>query len=490
MAEAEVRMRPGILKKSDPELSAGPAITGDPAVKDEPALTGASEQPESSQRRAATAVGGWRDIARSGGVKFIAMGVSAVLGIIITRIIIQNYGIDAYAQYGLLVGLGALIPVGALGVDAPIMNTVAASESPASDLHLRRVLVTTLRVLVAAAAILLVIVVVMSVFSLWAPLLGESLLPGTGAIAAAVCVVLWAIAMPFGIGQRVLAGLGKNHVTIAISGLQSPVVLLVLLFSLWIGTDAGSFVPVVSYAATLMIAIIAAVIASRLIRPNLWQAIKETPFVRRFPGGKILDQAWPMTVIMIALPLSMQTDRLILSHAAGSAELAQYNLAAQMYFPIGALVSAAGFTLWPRFAAARARGHDESPLRLTIVFGAIAAGMCLAVSLISGWLAAFASGGEVSLSLLLILSFSAWMIIQGFQYPMGMYLTDKKGLRFQALMVTLMVPVTLGLSWVLAVQLGAPGPVIGSALGVLFFQVLANVIYVRRRARRTRGVTV
>ena len=35
-------------------------------------------------------MGGWYDMARSGGVKFIALGVSAVLGILITRIIITN----------------------------------------------------------------------------------------------------------------------------------------------------------------------------------------------------------------------------------------------------------------------------------------------------------------------------------------------------------------------------------------------------------------
>jgi O-antigen/teichoic acid export membrane protein len=84
-------------------------------------------------------------------------------------------------------------------------------------------------------------------------------------------------------------------------------------------------------------------------------AFKEAPFPRRFKGAKIVDQAWPMTVIMIALPVGIQTDRIILSHVTTSAELAQYNLASQMYTPIFALVSAAGFTLWPRFAASRAK---------------------------------------------------------------------------------------------------------------------------------------
>lgn len=435
------------------------------------------------------ALGGWRDMVRSGGVKFVALGISAALGIVITRLIITNFGTDVFAQYGLLVGLGALLPIGVLGVDAPIVNTVAVSEDPGRDEKLRKVLVSSMRVLLAAGAILLVVVLIMSVLGLWDALLGDSLLVTTGAVAAAACMALWSLGMPFGIGAKVLAGLGKNYVTIAISGLQSPVVLLVLLIALAVGADreTGSYIPVVSYAATLLIGVIATLVAAKMIRPALWRAVKEAPFPKRFKGAKISDQAWPMTVIMIALPVGIQTDRIVLSHVATSEQLAEYNLASQMYTPIFALVSAAGFTLWPRFAAARAKNKDESPMALSAVFGAIAAFFCLGVSLISGWLAAFASGGEVSLSLWLLVAFSVWMIIQAFQYPFGMYLTDHRGLRFQALMVTLMLPFNLAVSWYLATIWGAVGPVVGSALGVLTFQVIANIIFVRVRMSSTNG---
>lgn len=430
-------------------------------------------------------LGGWYDMLRSGGVKFVALGVSAVLGILITRIIITNFGTEVFAQYGLLVGLGALLPIGVLGVDAPIVNTVAVSQAPGDDTRLREVLVSSIRVLLAAGVILLVVVALMSVLGLWDALLGDSLLVTTGAIAAAACMALWSIGMPFGIGAKVLAGLGKNYITIAISGLQSPVVLLILIVALAVGADrdSGSYIPVVSYAATLLIGVLATVIAAKMIRPTLWKAFRQAPFPRRFAGAKIIDQAWPMTVIMIALPVGIQTDRIVLSHVTSSAELAQYNLASQMFTPIFALVSAAGFTLWPRFAAARAKNQDESPMSLSLVFGVIAACFALGVSLISPWLANFASGGEVTLGISLVVGFSVWMIIQAFQYPFGMYLTDRTGLRFQALMVTLMLPINLAISWALASKYGAVGPVIGSALGVLCFQVIANLIFVRYRTR-------
>lgn len=449
---------------------------------DEP-VAAAPDNTEAAEKKKQPRLGSWHDMARSGGVKFVALGVSAVLGIIITRVIITNYGTEVFAQYGLLVGLGALIQVNALGVGAPLVNTVAVSDDPGHDEHLRRVILSSLRVLTLAALVLIAVVGLMTAMGWWGPLLGDSLLPGSGPIAAALCMLLWALGMPVGIGQRLLAGLGKNHLTIAISGLQSPLVLLVLALSLLVGADSGAFIAVVSYAATLIIALICLVIAARMIRPTLTTAIRQIPWRRKFRGAKILDQAGPMTVIMIALPIAMQTDRIVLSHVAEPSQLAQYNLASQMYNPIFALVSAAGFTLWPRFAAARAKNKDESPLQLSLVFGAIGAILAIGVSVISPLLAQFASGGEIQLGLLLISGFSVLMIIQALQYPMGMYLTDKKGLRFQAFMVTLLLPVNLALSWILASSLGAAGPVIGSLISIFCFQVLANVIYIRFRTK-------
>ena len=76
------------------------------------------------------------------------------------------------------------------------------------------------------------------------------------------------------------------------------------------------------------------------------------------------------------------------------------------------------------------------------------------------------------------------MVFQALKYPLGMYMTDARGLRFQAYMILAMVPVNLGLSIVLAGSLGAAGPVIGSLVGVVLFQYVANLLYVRRRAAR------
>ena len=105
------------------------------------------------------------------------------------------------------------------------------------------------------------------------------------------------------------------------------------------------------------------------------------------------------------------------------------------------------------------------------------------MALASPLLADLATGGTITLGGPLVAAFVVLMCLQGLKYPLGMAMTDAAGLRFQALMIVLMLPVNVGLSWWLAGPLGAAGPVVGSVVGVGLFQCLANAHHVRRRLR-------
>jgi O-antigen/teichoic acid export membrane protein len=422
----------------------------------------------------------WAGIGRSAGSRLVVLPVSALLGIVLTRLVIDEYGSDAFAQYGLLVGIGALLPFADLGMSAAVMNAVGASEDPAHDDGVYRVIVSAVRVLLCSAAVLAALSVALLVFGWWPTLLGPGLLDGSGPMVATTCLLLIAAAMPVGIGQRVLTGLGRNHVSILVLGAQTPVVLAVVFILVRSDVDAGPAIAVVAYAATFVLSVLLTFIAARELRPLLWRALRGALRVRSVRGAAVMNVAWPMLVQMIALPLAMQTDRLILSHRAGADVLAEYNLASQMFTPIWAVISAGGITLWPAFARARAQGQTLSPGSMAWAFGAAAALMAGGVALVSPWLADLASGGAITLSWGLVAAFGLLMSLQGLKYPLGMAMTDVAGLRRQALMVVLMLPANLGLSWWLAGELGAAGPVIGSAIGVGIFQCLANAWYLRR----------
>ncbi|SEL20561.1 Membrane protein involved in the export of O-antigen and teichoic acid [Blastococcus sp. DSM 46786] len=422
----------------------------------------------------------WAAVRRSAGAKLVVLPVSALLGVVLTRLVIDAFGVAAFAQYGLLVALGALLPFADLGMAAAVMNAVAASPDPGSDPHVRRVLVTATRALLGSAAVLIAAALGLWVLDLWPILLGEGLLPGQGPAVATLCLLLIAAALPVGLGQRILAGLGSNHLSVVVLGAQTPLVLAAVALLVWWEVPAGAGLAVVAYAVTLILSAVLTVIAARRLHPVVGLALRDAMRLRTVRGARVLDVAWPMLVQMLALPLAMQSDRIVLSHRTGSTVLAEYNLAAQMFTPVWAVVSAGGITLWSTFARARARGESVSPSSTALAFGAAAAVMAGAVALLSPVLAGFASGGRITLGVPLVLAFVVLMTLQGLKYPLGMAMTDAAGLRYQAVMIVLMLPVNVGLSWWLAGHLGAVGPVVGSIVGVAAFQCLANAWYVRR----------
>ncbi len=69
--------------------------------------------------------GDWGVVGSTAVMKVLVMGLSGVLGIVTSRLIIENFGVDAYAQYGLLASLPALLPFADLGIAASVINRVA-----------------------------------------------------------------------------------------------------------------------------------------------------------------------------------------------------------------------------------------------------------------------------------------------------------------------------------------------------------------------------
>lgn len=425
-----------------------------------------------------------RSVLKGMGARFLVIPVSAGLGIVNTRLIISHFGTATYAQYGLLASIATMLPFADLGMSAAVMNAIGGSDNPRTDDNARRVLITALRVLVASMLVLSALAVAIWAAGGWPAILGAGLTSSSGAGAATVCVVLIAVGLPLGFGQRILIGLHKNHLNVLIVGLQTPLMVLVLLLVVGVGVTDGSYLATAPYLILLLLSGFICVLAARWVAPLVGRSIRDAVHVRTVRGGAVFGVAWPTLVQMIALPIAMQTDRVVLSHVSTVSALAQYNLASQMFTPIWGVVSAGGIALWPIFARARQRGEaTTSPLTLAIGFGIASGAVALAVGLLAPYLAQLASDGAVHLPILLIVSFIAFMTMQGAKVPLGMYLTDARGLAFQAYMILLFLPVNLGLSVLFAVRVGAAGPIIGSTIGVFGCQVIANWVYVRRRMR-------
>jgi O-antigen/teichoic acid export membrane protein len=420
-------------------------------------------------------------------VKVGVMALSGVLGILTSRMIIQSFGTDAYAQYGLLSTFPTLLPFADLGIAAVVINAVAGSSSPRTDDQVKRAIVTAFRILLVSGGVIALVSLGITLLGWWPALLGEGLMSGGGEIAAFLCLAVFGLVIPLTVGQRILVGLKRTNVQVASQAVVAPVMFLVIGAFVVLAVPAGTYLAVVSYAANALVSVICLIVAARALRPQLGEAIRAIPRIRSYPGVPAIGLAWPMLVQMVALPVAMQTGRLLLSHLAGPDELAQYNLASQLFGIVLQTIAAAGLALWPIYASARSAHRVESPAAPTLWFllGGLLLGGALAGA--SPWIAAFVSDGAITLDPVLVIAFVVFVGLQAAKYPVGMYMTDKRGLVFQVVPVLIMVPLNLGLSWLLIGWVGAAGPVIGSSIAVAACQVVPNLVYVSRDLRRRRA---
>ena len=414
------------------------------------------------------------------------MGFSGALGIVTSRLIISHFGVDAYAQYGLLGSLPSLMPFADLGISAAVLNVIASSDDPRRDLKVQRMLTSALRLMVISGGVIAALGLAVGLLGWWPAALGEGLLPGGGAVAT-LCVMLFGLALPLSIGPRILVALGRNPLQIATQAMVSPFMLGSIGLIVVLGLPAGNYLAIFSYLAAALVSLTCLLIGSRLLRPQVRTAIADVPRIAEVPGVRVMDVAWPMLIQMLALPVAMQTDRLLLSHAAGSGVLAQYNLSSQLFSLVMQTVAAAGVSLWPIFARARSAGQIRSPFPMAALFCLGSLVLSLTLVALLPLVVELVSGGAIEIGPALAFSFVAFTCVQGAKYPLGMYMTDLAGLRFQVLPILVMVPLNLGLSWALIAPWGAAGPVAGSAIAVVLCQVLPCAFYVRRDLARRRA---
>jgi O-antigen/teichoic acid export membrane protein len=421
-----------------------------------------------------------RTIGSTALAKILVMGLSGLLGIINSRLIIQHFGVDAYTQFGLLTSLPALLPFADLGIGAVVVNAVAGSSSAKSDVYARRAIVTAVRILMISGGVILAIAGIITLLGLWPTLLGAGLMKSGGSLAAFLCLAIFGLALPLTVGQRILVGLRKTTVQVASQAVVAPFLLLCVISVIALALPAASWVPIFSFLANAVGSIVCLVVAGRALRPQFGIAAREIFHPKLAPSVPSLAVAWPMLAQMLALPIAMQTDRLLLSHLTRGTQLAQYNLASQLFGIVLSTIFAAGVAFWPIYARARAAKRIESPLKPTMWFflGGLAFALVLAV--LSPFLAGYISSGKIVLDPWLIGGFIVFVAFQAAKYPIGMYMTDARGLKFQIVPILIMVPLNLGISWWLIGVVGAGGPIIGSAVSVLLCQIIPNFLYVRR----------
>ena len=436
-------------------------------------------------KRGSSSGASWSSVGTTAVAKVVVMGVSGVFGLVNTSLIIRHFGADAFAQYNLLATFPTLMPFTDLGIGAVILNTVASSTDPSRDSAVRRTITTAVRVLLGSALVISTVGIVIMLLGGWPWLLGDKLMEGGGPTVT-VCLIIYAAALPLSVGQRVIIGLGRSATQVISQGVVSPAMSCFLLLAIVTGLGRGNAVSIYSYIANALVSVICIVVAWRATRPLFREALKDVPHLRSVRGVRIVNTAGPQLLQSLAIPIAFQTDQLLLSHLGQSQALAEYGLANRLFNMLTQTVMAAGVAMWPMFARARADKRIESPFKPAIVFSGGGFLLALALVAITPWAARVMSGGEVVLPAVLVWAFAAYVAVEAGKQPLGMYMTDPRGLQFQVIPVLILVPMNLAISWALIGPFDAAGPILGSVISVILCQILPYAWWVRRDVARRR----
>lgn len=423
------------------------------------------------------------------GARAISMAVSLVCGVLAVRLILGQAGVEYYALYTLIASLPALISFSDLGSGAVLVNSIAVSENPRSDRVVRAQLTTVGRIMIGFAGVALVLDTLALLTGAWGVVLGEAGdVPGAQ-LAAFTSLAVFCLAIPLGIWQRVLLGLHKNHWIILIQAGQGPVnLLLVWVILTWGPASTHAFLALSSMLSGALIAAIGFACAAAALSPLLRRALADTPRVRAVPGVRVMHIGWPMLVQLVSAPLAVALQRYIVAQSGSTYDVAEYGAGAQVFFAINGVIAAGGLALWPLFARRRATGTlSRGPYAVSSIFALGAALTCFAVWLASPWLFDFITDGTVEVGSVTVLAFGAMVVCQAALYPLGMFLMDEAGIRFQVIPVVLMTVATVTSAILITPALGASGPVFANAAAVLVFQVVPFAVYAARHRERLLG---
>jgi O-antigen/teichoic acid export membrane protein len=430
---------------------------------------------------------GTRPVLLSVVTRLTVLPISGLLGLLTARVTIGHIGPQLFGYVTVIATLTALLPFADLGVGAALTNAAAqAHVHPDRAAELQRVALTSVRTLAVSAFVAVAAGVTIALTTGWSGLLGVSAIGSQSANVATVAVlVLFALSLPFSLGQRVLIGTQRNHLSVAVSAVSAPV-MFAATFALAAAGASAAWFALPSALGGLTAAVLSAHVARRTSTVNLFELCRHLVPAPQWPGQEIRRAALPMFVILIGLPLALQTDRIILSHRADADQLAIYAVAAQLFLMPSAAISAAGMALWPIFAGERSRRVEERRDRglwLAMVgcfgLGALVAGSAMIV--VGPVLARLMTRGSIVLPTSLLVAMAALLLVQAAHLPSGMFLTDESGLLFQAKCVAVMVVVNVGVSWWAAGHIGARGPIVGSLVAVGVAQLLPTAFRTWRR---------
>lgn len=423
---------------------------------------------------------GFSDVAGSTAARALVMPISAVAVLMSSSLVTQERGVEGFALFSIFVALPYMVPISDFGISVSLTDTLATKgiNSPEFTYVWRR----TLMILCLVAALTVGGAVLLAIGGLWSPILG---LPADldTELAGVTMMTIMALGIPLGTGQRVLLGLGKQTLSTLLTSSSGCISLLLVWLCLAL-EPAGYAMLSAAYGAgpllMQLVVFIMALMAVRRGRSQKWTTADATRV-------RVLQLAFPMAVLTVALPLTYQTDRVLLAHSADLLQVADYSYVSMYYMPLLSIITVGSQALWPLFMklAGNPRRLRRQYRKADSLFLVLAALMMTGLIWVGPIATQIVSGGEGSPPLALYVVFGLMLMAFGLNASSGMLLMDHAGRKIQAIGAVILVSVKIPLSFMLIPILGATGAVLATFLPLLICMIVPTRIVALTRIKKS-----
>lgn len=419
---------------------------------------------------------------RAGAARLITLPLTAATSFATAAVTIDAVGADSYGYVVLMATLVALIPFADLGIGAVIQTETARRGEHVRPPEDDRLIVGCVRLLMLSGAVVVAVTAAIGLLGAWGDLVGTpSGIDVRPDVVVPLVFALFAASLPLSVGVRILVGIGRNDIALALGVLGPLAALIVVLLLREVSAPPGVFA-LAHPTGMLVTAAVILFVVCRITGGSIRRLVRSVVTRRSGSRPPVFSTAAPMFVIMISLPIALQSDRLIVAHQAGETELAEYAIAAQIYAALWGVLYSAGVSLWPRFVQVATAGMPlAGPWKNAVSgFAGAGAGAAGVLMLSGGFIIEIVSGGTIDAPLSLMAALSLLLVVQAAHLPSGMLLTTPGGLRFQAVCVVAMLVINVPASWFAAAAWGAAGPVIASVAAITVAQFVPGLFAARR----------
>jgi O-antigen/teichoic acid export membrane protein len=395
----------------------------------------------------------------------------------LSRIVIDHYGTAVFNGFILVVSTMALLPptLTDLGVGTAV-TTSYAQHGPTHP-ESQRLALTATRALAGFTLAIVAVSLLLTLLDVWPRILGEGAEAGG---AFGIAMAIYALGFVPGLGQSMLLGVNRSHLTIIVLTFHMP--LTAAAAGLAIVLDAPDWVVILVPAVMMTVVRLAlGLVTSRVVQVRWRELLARVPRPKVHPGAAIRSTAAPALIIALAVPAALQSDRLVLSHFSTEGELAEYAVSMQLFAPLLGVLVAIAQPLWPMISRARAEGTSTPGIaRITLVFALATALLCALLVVVADPVGRAIGGEDLRLGLALPLANAAVAVATAATLPLSMAMRDAPALKFVATCSGLGLALNLPLSILLADRYGAPGPLVASAFVGVLVQILPAALYYRR----------